>query len=64
MQSNLVDFNNLNLLTDYYWSSTDYSLSPQNFAWAQYFASGGGSLQVGTPKDSQLDVRCSRSLNP
>lgn len=64
MQFDLVDFNFLNLLAGYYWSSTEYSGAPQNIAWQQFFASGGGAIQAFVGKGSQLGVRCSRSLSP
>lgn len=64
MQSSLVDFNNLDLLTGYYWSSTEYSVSPQNTAWEQFFAAAGGSAHAAGDKGLQLGVRCSRSLSP
>ena len=51
-----------NCLAGYYWSSTEYSLFPQNLAWYQYFASGGGSYQGYDDKYFQLGVRCSRAL--
>ncbi len=63
MQSNLVEFNSLNLLAGYYWSSTEFSVSPQYNAWGQFFAFAGGT-QVTINKDLQLGVRCSRSLTP
>jgi hypothetical protein len=62
IQSNLVD--SLNLLAGYYWSSTEYSAAPQNEAWFQYFAGGGGAVTGSTNKSSQLGVRCARSLTP
>jgi hypothetical protein len=46
-----------------YWSSTEYSFSALQFAWNEFFASGGSSHQVGSTKDSSfLRVRCSRAL--
>ena len=45
----------------YYWSSTERSYNPQNYAWLEYFSTGG-SLQGLTNKDVQLGVRCSRAL--
>ncbi len=64
IQSNLVDLDSLNLLAGYYWSSTEYSAVPQNYAWEQFFAASGGSLQTTSAKSFQLGVRCSRSLTP
>lgn len=51
-----------NCLAGYYWSSTEYSISPQPGAWGEYFASGGGSVQNYLGKFVQLGVRCSRAL--
>jgi len=64
MQSNLVNFNNLNLLAGFYWSSTDYSGDPQTSAWGEYFASGGSSIQYSYYKYNSFGVRCSRVLTP
>ena len=49
-------------LAGYYWSSTELSDFPQNYAWVEYFASGGGGFQYNVDKSSQLGVRCSRAL--
>lgn len=62
MQSNLVDLNNLNLLSGGYWSSTEGSPFPTDFAWLQSFASGGTSNQSDPSKGSAIGVRCSRAL--
>lgn len=51
-----------NCLTGPYWSSTEYSSSPLDGAWNEYFDSLGGSLQGVVLKVSPLAVRCSRSL--
>ena len=51
-----------NCLSGYYWSSTEYSSLPQNFAWGQFFSSGG-SGQNGDDRGGQLGVRCSRALS-
>lgn len=64
MQSSLVEFNGLNLLGGWYWSSTEFSGSPSGIAWSQLFASSGGSAQSFNNKGSLLGVRCSRSLSP
>lgn len=45
-----------------YWSSTENSGNPQNNAWNQNFASGGGSNQNNDNKNNQLGVRCSRGF--
>ena len=49
--------------TGYYWSSTEYSGSPQNGAWYEYFASSGGGFQYRNYKSNTLGVRCSRALS-
>lgn len=51
-----------NCLAGYYWSSTEFSGNPTDVAWIQYFASGGGSIQVFDGKNFTLGVRCSRAL--
>lgn len=47
-----------------YWSSTEYSGYPLNFAWFEYFASvsSGGSYQDYGNKYRQFGVRCLRAL--
>ncbi|HWG77253.1 MAG TPA: hypothetical protein VN660_10745 [Steroidobacteraceae bacterium] len=50
-------------LAGYYWSSTEYSSSPQNYAWYQYFASSGSTTAAGS-KSNQFGVRCSRAFTP
>ena len=64
MQSSLVDFGGFTSLAGSYWSSTELSVVPQNGAWGELFASGGGSSQGSYPKDDQFGVRCSRALSP
>ena len=49
-------------LAGYYWSSTEFSGFPQDVAWLEYFASGGGSVQGYGNKGTQHGVRCSRAL--
>lgn len=63
MQSNLVDFNGLNLLGGLYWSSTEFSGSPSSIAWIQLIAPGSVN-QNSFVKSVQAGVRCSRSLSP
>jgi hypothetical protein len=63
MQSNLVDFNSLNLLSGYRWSSTGYSAAPNPFAWAQYFAGSGSSAQSAFSKSIAVGARCVRATN-
>lgn len=53
-----------NCLAGYYWSSTELSNAPQRNAWAQFFASGGGSHQVTGIKANLAGVRCVRVLSP
>ena len=60
MQSDLVD--TLNLLSGFYWSSTEFSGFPTDGAWYQFFASGGSSTQDYDVKGFTLGVRCSRAL--
>ena len=48
-------------LAGFYWSSTEYSGLPQDFAWDQYFRASG-SLQTIDFKYYLLGVRCSRAL--
>lgn len=61
VQSDLVDANGLNLLSGYYWSATEFSVSPMLFAWDQYFATSG-SLQLNATKGNLLHARCSRAF--
>ena len=50
-----------NCLGGYYWTSTELSGSPQTYAWAVWFSSGGStSLDIG--KIYAFGVRCSRVL--
>ncbi|WP_158617521.1 DUF1566 domain-containing protein [Legionella sp. km772] len=62
MQSNLVDFNNLNLLRGNYWSSTEVLSYPYDYAWRQNFAPSGDSSQFPIHKNEPLKVRCARAL--
>jgi len=48
-------------LSGYYWSATEYSGSPQNAAWIEYFAPGGGN-QFTASKSNSVGVRCSRAI--
>jgi len=48
-------------LSGYYWSATEYSGSPQNAAWIEYFAPGGGN-QIAASKANSVGVRCSRAI--
>ena len=49
-------------LSGNYWSSTEDSGIPTDYAWDQNFASGGGSVQYYDLKTLTLGVRCSRAL--
>ena len=62
MQTSLVDYNNLNLLSGEYFSSTEGSSSPGALAYGQNFDGGGTSLNGTTYKDNNLGVRCSRTF--
>ncbi len=64
MQSNLVDNGNVGSLSLFYWSSTELSSSPDNFAWNQFFFSSGGSVNTSFDKTVESRVRCSRALIP
>ena len=46
---------------DSYWSSTEYSDVPQDFAWGQFFLDGD---QYGGGKGDALRVRCVRAFTP
>lgn len=48
--------------TGFYWSSTQYSFTPDINAWYESFAFGGASFQNLYNKFGQLGVRCSRAL--
>lgn len=64
MQSNLVDFNTLNLLSGTYWSSTERALTPSLSGWIQFFGGRGTGSQGANAKSFSNTVRCSRSLTP
>ena len=50
-----------NCVGGYYWTSTELSGSPQHYAWAVSFSSGGStSLDIG--KNNAFGARCSRVL--
>ena len=61
LQSSLVDYNSINLLSGIYWSSTEGSGSPLNDAWYQSFSlsSSNQSLSI---KNYLLGVRCVRVM--
>jgi hypothetical protein len=60
MQSALVDFNGLALLSGNYFSATESSTTPQTQVWAQHF--GSGTSQVTVSKGGPLNVRCARAF--
>ncbi len=61
--SNLVEYNSLNLLYGFYWSSTEVSADAQNEAWLQHFDfSGTNNYQDVSNKADPWGVRCSRLL--
>lgn len=60
MQSNLVDFNALNLLSGLYWSSTESFATPQTNALRQFFAAS--SSQGNSGKNGSRLVRCAREF--
>ena len=62
IQSSLIDSSGLSAPTGTYWSSTESSGVPQDVAWYETFASGGGSDQFVVNKKYQFGVRCSRAL--
>ena len=45
-----------------YWSSTEWSANPENIAWGQGFALGGGGTQAVNVKSGTGNVRCSQGL--
>lgn len=62
MQSNLVEYNNLSLLTGVYWTSTEASYDPALVATSAQFDPLGGSA-TGLTKNQSLGVRCARALS-
>ncbi len=62
IQSNLVELNGLNLISGFYWSSTEYSAAPSIFAWISFFATGVSPSSTDASKDSQAGVRCVRAM--
>ena len=65
MQSRLMDNGGIGGLLDntYYWSSTQFGPVAFFGTYAQLFATGGASDQVGYSKDQALRVRCARALS-
>jgi len=64
MQQAVVDYNGLNLLSGFYWTSTEVAAEPQTSAWVQYFEPLGGNVPVTGDKTSPAGVRCARALTP
>jgi hypothetical protein len=62
MQSSLMEFNSLNLLLGFYWSSTEWSAAPNIAAWSHFFDPSGGA-QASVIKNNLFGVRCSRALS-
>lgn len=62
MQSNLVDFNSLGLMSGAYWSSTELSTGAQGTVWRQNFNASGSSGQFVNSKAFSLSLRCSRDF--
>jgi hypothetical protein len=50
-------------LSDFYWSSTEFTSNPAFYAQAQYFAVGAG-YSVVSDKNTNLRVRCVRNYTP
>lgn len=60
MQANLIEFNSLNLLSGFYWSSTSVA-SLATFVWEQRFIVPSEPVD-GYIKSAEFGVRCSRVL--
>jgi Divergent InlB B-repeat domain len=63
IQSNLVDLGVTGAPSGPYWSSTEYSASPQYGGWLQTFAPNGSSQQSVGGKSTQFAARCVRAIN-
>ncbi|MBA2711771.1 MAG: hypothetical protein H0U57_14425 [Tatlockia sp.] len=63
MQSNLVDYHSVNLLSGNTWSSTEGAADPLNEAWEQTFGPGP-VFQNTVNKTFPLGVVCSRIITP
>ncbi|MBL7481763.1 hypothetical protein [Legionella bononiensis] len=61
MQSSLMEFNHLDLLSGNYWSSTEVSFIADQGAWYQSYAPGHSNQNYGD-KSERHRVRCSRAL--
>lgn len=62
MQSSLVDYNSLNLLSGNYWSSTEVAMFPLGVVEYQFFGPNGTDAQFGVLKSVMVKVRCSRQF--
>jgi hypothetical protein len=62
IQSSLIDSSGFSAPAGDYWSSTEDSGLPLDYAWGQHFAASGDCNQVGGNKFLLLGVRCSRAL--
>lgn len=62
MRSGLQDQGFTSILNGYYWSSTQPSVRPMSYAWAQYLSSSTVASGFAT-KNSSLSARCARSLS-
>lgn len=62
MQTNLVDNGNIGNFVGHYWSSTEYSGSPDVAVHYQYFDQNASSHQSITNKFQPLGVRCARTM--
>jgi hypothetical protein len=61
IQNQLVTTSIVTNIAGSYWSSTEGSSSPQNYAWYQYFASTGSSQSFYVKDLPFFGVRCSRA---
>lgn len=60
--TNLRQYGFGNIVAGFYWSSTEYAVSPQFNAWNQFFGASGSGYQGVNGKFNQLDVRCVRGF--
>ncbi|MBY0545522.1 MAG: DUF1566 domain-containing protein [Gammaproteobacteria bacterium] len=60
----LLNCSGSSCLSGFYWSSTEYSSSPQNSSWFQVFSPGGASFQNAATKSNLYQVRCVRNITP
>jgi hypothetical protein len=62
MQSNLVDNGNIGALSGNYWSSTEFSIAPDIYAFIQVFGAGGSDYQDVGVKITSVQARCTRLI--